>query len=94
MPISLGMGSAGMGMGMTGGPHECDIVDVRTDAKLHTISLQLVPRIGEEIDVDSGGRDPRDGVYRVVRIRYHVKRRKIVKADDLLGISLYVERAD
>jgi hypothetical protein len=72
---------------------ECDVVDAATDEKLHTIHLALVPRVGEELDVDSGGRDRRDGVYRVVRIRYHVRRRKIVRTDDLIGISLYVERA-
>jgi hypothetical protein len=71
---------------------ECDVVDAMTGEKLHTISLARVPRVGEELDVDSGGRDAGDDVYRVVRIRYHVRRRKIVKTDDLIGISLYVDR--
>ena len=75
------------------GPLECDVVDAATDEKLHTISLARVPRVGEELDVDSGGRDARDGVYRVLRVRYHVRRRKIVRTDDLIGISLFVERA-
>lgn len=82
----------GSGMGMLE-PHECDIVDAATDEKLHTIKLAFVPRVGEELDVNAGFRDRRDGVYRIVRIRYHVKCRKIVKTDDLLGISLYVERS-
>jgi len=41
--------------------------------------------------VSSGGRDAHDDVYRVVRVRYHVRRRKIVRTDDLIGVSLYVE---
>lgn len=73
-------------------PLECDVIDAVTDEKLHTVSLAMVPRVGEELDVDSGGRDPRDGVYRVARIRYHVRRRKIVRTDDLIGISVYVDR--
>jgi hypothetical protein len=79
--------------GISSGPVECDIVDARTDEKLHTISLARVPRVGEELDVDAGGRDARDGVYRVLRVRYHVRRRKFVRTDDLIGISLYVERS-
>ena len=88
--MKIGIGAPAMGMG---GALECDVVDAATGEKLHTISLALVPRVGEELDVDSGGRDHRDGVYRIVRIRYHVRHRKIVKTDDLIGISLYVERA-
>lgn len=77
--------------GVSGGPLECDVVDAMTGEKLHTISLTRVPRVGEELDIDSGGRDARDDVYQVMRVRYHVRRRKIVKIDDLIGVSLYVE---
>jgi hypothetical protein len=77
--------------GVSSGPLECDIVDAVTGDKLHTVSLARVPRVGEELDVDSGGRDAGDGVYRVIRVRYHVRRRKVVRTDDLIGISLYVE---
>ena len=77
--------------GISSGPLECDIVDAVTGDKLHTVSLARVPRVGEELDVDSGGRDVGDCVYRVIRVRYHVRRRKVVRTDDLIGISLYVE---
>jgi hypothetical protein len=52
-----------------------------------------VPRVGEELDLDLDRQSPGGGVYRVVRIRYHVRPRALVRTDDLLGISVFVEAA-
>jgi hypothetical protein len=51
-----------------------------------------VPRVGEELDLDLD-RHQAGGVYRVVRVRYHVRPRALVRTDDLLGISIFVEAA-
>jgi len=75
-----------------GAPLEVDLVDARTGATVRTVKLALVPRIGEEMHLDLGGRDRGEGVYRVVSVRYHLRPRMIVRTNDLFGITLYVER--
>jgi hypothetical protein len=52
-----------------------------------------VPRVGEELDLDLDRQNAGGGLYRVVRIRYHVRPRALVRTDDLLGISVFVEAA-
>lgn len=74
-------------------PIECDIVDTSDGQTLRTVRLSVVPRIGEELDLDLERQRPGKGLYRVVRIRYHVRPRALVRTDDLLGISLFVEAA-
>jgi hypothetical protein len=71
---------------------ECDIIDTASDAKIRTVHVAWVPRVGEEMHLDIGERDAADGIYRVTRVLYHVRPRKLVKVDDMLGVSLYVER--
>jgi len=74
-------------------PIECDIVDVARGETLRTVRLSVVPRIGEELDLDLDRKNAGGGVYRIVRIRYHVRPRALVRTDDLLGISVFVEAA-
>lgn len=73
-------------------PIECDIVEAARGETLRTVRLSVVPRVGEELDLDLD-RQHASGVYRVVRIRYHVRPRALVRTDDLLGISVFVEAA-
>ena len=74
-------------------PIECDIVDAARGETLRTVRLSIVPRVGEELDLDFNRQDAGSGVYRTVRIRYHVRPRALVRTDDLLGISVFVEPA-
>ena len=71
-------------------PVECDLVDVSSGEKLRTVRLPLIPRIGEELDLDLGNRG-NSGIHRVVRVLYHVRPRKLVRTDDLFGLSIYIE---
>ena len=71
---------------------ECDVVVAATGQKLRTLNLSVVPRAGEELDLDLGGREgAAEGLFRIVRVRYHARPRAIVRTDDLLGVTLYVE---
>ena len=72
---------------------ECDLVDARTQMKLRTVNLPIIPRVGEELDLDLGGKTSGEGLYRVVSVRYHFRPRKLVRMDDLFGVSLYLEPA-
>lgn len=74
-------------------PIECDIVDTADGHTLRTVRLSVVPRIGEELDLDLDRQRTGGDLYRIVRIRYHVRPRALVRTDDLLGISLFVEAA-
>ena len=71
---------------------ECDLIDASTAEKLHTVRLTLIPRVGEELDLDLGGREL-SIVYQVVRVLYHVRPRKVVRMDDLFGVSIYIKPA-
>lgn len=73
---------------------ECDVVDAATREKLFTVNLSFVPRVNEDLDIEAGRRDPLDGLYRVVEVRYHIKRPKLVRSDGLIGVSLYVQRIE
>ena len=74
------------------GQFECDIIDSTDYRTLRTIHLSTIPRVGEELDLDLG-KKPGGGVYLVVRIRYHVRPRALVRTDDLFGVSIFVDRA-
>ena len=75
-------------------PFECDLVNDADGRTLRTVNLPAVPRVGEELDLDLGGAGgASDRLYRVVRVRYHVRPRKVVRADDLFGIAVFVAPA-
>ena len=73
-------------------PVECDLINASTAAKLHTVRLSVIPRVGEEMDLDVGGRES-SIIYQVVRVLYHVRPRKVVRTDDLFGVSIYIKPA-
>jgi hypothetical protein len=43
------------------------------------------------LDLDFG--DGQQEAVRVVEVRYHIRPRKLVRTDDLLGISIFVSSA-
>ena len=73
-------------------PIECDIVLDGSDEVLVTLSFPVVPRIGEELDLDlTGARAAAAGVYRVRAVRYHARPRRLTRSDDLFGVRLLVQ---
>ena len=70
---------------------ECDLIDAADGQKLRTVRLSVVPRIGEEVDLDFS--EDQQGVFRVVQVRYHIRPRKLVRTDDIIGISIFVAPA-
>lgn len=74
-------------------PLECDLIDAASGAKVRTVNLPVIPRFGEELDLDPGRAGMGEGLYRVVAVRYHLRPRKIVRTDDLFGVSLYITPA-
>ena len=73
-------------------PVECDLIDIASEERLRTVRLSVIPRVGEEMEIDLGDRESLSGTYRIVRVLYHVRPRKLVRSDDLFGVSIYVER--
>ena len=70
---------------------ECDLISAADGQKLRTVRLSAVPRIGDELDLDFGGEQ--QGLYHVMRVRYHVRPRKLVRTDDIIGVSLFIAPA-
>lgn len=76
-------------------PIECDIVLEGSCESLITLSLPVVPRVGEEVDLDlSGARRSASGLYRVVSVRYHTRPRVLTRTGDLFGVRLTVQPID
>ena len=73
---------------------ECDLVLEANGQVLQTVQLPIVPRVGEELDLDLAGQDVASPVYRVVRVRHHVRPRRMTLRDDLFGVYLFVEPVD
>lgn len=67
---------------------ECDLINAVDGQKLRTVRLSVVPRIGEELDLDFG--ENQRGILRVVQVRYHIRPRKLVRTDDIIGVSVFV----
>jgi hypothetical protein len=70
---------------------ECDLILEAGGQKLRTVKLSAVPRAGDELDLDLGSEEQR--MYRVVSVRYHIRPRKLVRTDDIIGISVFVSPA-
>ena len=70
---------------------ECDLINAADGQKLRTVRLSIVPRPGEDLDLDFG--DDQQGVFRVMPVRYHVRPRKLVRMDDLIGVSIFIAPA-
>jgi hypothetical protein len=73
------------------GPIECDLINAADGQKLRTVRLLAVPQIGDELDLDLGGEQ--QSVHRVVRVRYHIRPRKLVRTDDIIGVSIFIAPA-
>lgn len=71
-------------------PIECDLI-LEGGGKLRTVQLSAVPRVGDELDIDLG--TEHQGMYRVVRVLYHIRPRKLVRTDDIIGISVFIAPA-
>jgi hypothetical protein len=67
---------------------ECDLINAADGQKLRTVRLSVVPRSGEEVDLDFG--EDQQGVFSVVQVRYHIRPRKLVRTDDVIGVSIFV----
>jgi len=48
--------------------------------------------MGDEVDLDFGA--DQQEVFRVVQVRYHIRPRKLVRTDDIIGVSIFVAPAD
>ena len=72
-------------------PIECDLIDSIDSQKIRTVRMATLPSAGDEIDLDLG--DDRQAVFRVVRLRYHVRPRKLVRTDDVIGVSIFIAPA-
>jgi hypothetical protein len=72
---------------------DCDLVLEADGHVLRTVQLPVVPQVGDELELDLGGRGASGRLYRVVRVRYHVRPRRITMRDDLFGVSVFVEPA-
>ena len=67
---------------------ECDLINSADGQKLRTVRLSDVPRIGDELDLDFG--EDQQALFRVVVVRYHIRPRKLVRTDDIIGISVFI----
>jgi hypothetical protein len=67
---------------------ECDLINESDGQKLRTVRLSVVPHVGDELDLDFGGEQ--HAGYRVSRVRYHIRPRKLVRTDDVIGVSIFV----
>jgi hypothetical protein len=72
-------------------PIECDFVLEDSQEVLVTLSLTLVPRVGEEVDLDlTGSRQSREGIYVVCGVRHHLRPRRLTRTGDLFGVRVTV----
>jgi hypothetical protein len=76
---------------MSAGSIECDLIKAADGEKFRTVHLSVVPHVGDELDVDLG--NDQQTVYRVNRVLYHIRPRKVVRIDDLIGVSIFVAPA-
>jgi hypothetical protein len=70
---------------------ECDIINAADGQKVRTVRLSVVPRSGDALDLDFG--EDQQSVVRVVEVRYHIRPRKLVRTDDIIGVSIFVAPA-
>jgi hypothetical protein len=72
---------------------DCDLVLEADGQMLRTVQLPVVPQVGDEVELDVAGPGVAGGLYRVVRVRYHVRPRRLTMRDDLFGVSVFVAPA-
>lgn len=72
-------------------PIECDLINAADGQKIRTVRMSAVPRVGDELDLDFGS--DQQGLFRVVQVRYHIRPRKLVRTDDVIGVSIFIAPA-
>lgn len=75
------------------GTIDCDLVLAATGALVRTVELPVVPQVGEELALDVPGALADSALHRIVRVRYHVRPRRLTTRDDRFGVTLFVEPA-
>lgn len=73
------------------GTIDCDLVLAANGAPVRTVELPVVPQVGDELALDLPGTPAENVLYRVIRVRYHVRPRRLTTRDDLFGVTLFVE---
>ncbi len=69
---------------------ECDLVVEGNSQALLTVQVPVVPKIGEELELDLPGDSNETHLYRVVGVRYHIRPRRLTMRDDLFGLAVYI----
>lgn len=72
-------------------PIECDLINAADEQKIRTVRMSTVPQVGDELDLDFGS--DQQALFRVVQVRYHIRPRKLVRTDDIIGVSIFIEPA-
>jgi hypothetical protein len=72
---------------------DCDLVLAANSQLLRTVQMPVVPQVGAELELDVAGQGDSAHLYLVVRVRYHVRPRRVTMRDDLFGVSVFVEPA-
>jgi hypothetical protein len=72
---------------------DCDLVLEANGQVLRSVQMPVVPHVGDELELDLAEQGAAGPLYRVVRVRYHVRPRRITIRDDLFGVSVYLEPA-
>jgi hypothetical protein len=69
--------------------YECDIVDLGTREVLVTVTLPLVPRVGEDLRLTGDGYAGK--VYRVASVQYEIEHRQRAQLGHLSRVTICVE---
>ncbi len=72
------------------GTIDCDLV-LPDGALVRTVELPVVPQVGDELALDLPGMPAEGALYRVIRVRHHVRPRRLTTRDDLFGVTLFIE---
>ena len=72
---------------------DCDLVLEGSGQVLRTVQLPVVPHVGDELDLDLAEHGGGGALYRVLRVRYHVRPRRLTMRDDLFGVTVFVAPA-
>jgi hypothetical protein len=72
---------------------DCDLVLQASGELLRTVQMPVIPQVDDELELDLAGAGAAAPLYRVVRVRYHVRPRRMTMRDDLFGVSVFIEPA-
>jgi len=66
--------------------YDCELVDLRTSERLLTVTLPLVPRVGEEVRAEGN-------TFRVAKVAYDLDGHQRVRLGHLSRVVVYLELA-